>query len=81
MVTVTDEMKRHCNQCLKRIEEHLRDYPLSETYFAARAGSSPYVIRNLRDGVLVKPETIDKIYNFIEERERKLRSPKSTAAE
>lgn len=80
MVTVTEQMKAHCQKCLSRIEQHLKDYPCGETYFGTQAGGGPYVIKNLREGVIIRPETIDSIYRYIQARECRLRRTASEAA-
>jgi len=81
MGPIEQEVRERCTQVLKRVERHLRDFPVGGTYLGKVAASNPYALRSLREGRILSPETLDKLLAYVEAREERLTKAASEAAE
>lgn len=72
MGPLEQEARQHCSRVLARIERHVKEYPCGETYFGKVAASNPYAVRSLREGRILSPDTLDRLLEFIDEREKRL---------
>lgn len=66
--------RKHCRSVLRRIEQHISIHPVGETYFAKRAGCSPYALKALREGSILTPDTLDKLVAHLKEREKTIKA-------
>lgn len=80
MGPLEQEARRHCKRVLARIERHIRDFPVGETYFGKVAASNPYAVRSLREGRILSPDTLDRLMEFIATREARLKESAEAAA-
>jgi hypothetical protein len=81
MGPIEQEVRERCAQVLKRVEQHLKDFPVGETYFGKIAASNPYALRSLREGRILTPETLDKLSAYVDLREERQRNAAGEAAE
>jgi hypothetical protein len=63
------EARQHCSRVLARVERHIADFPVGETYLGKVAASNPYAVRSLREGRILSPDTLDRLVKYIEQRE------------
>lgn len=58
-----------CAKLLKEITAHQKTHPISDSYFGLMSASNPRMIDRLRAGSGVTPRTIDRVREYIRNRE------------
>lgn len=70
MSSIEELLKSSREATLRAVEDHLKRYPMGETYFCKTAGCNPYVTREIRNGKRIGAEQLDKLNAFIRKREQ-----------